>query len=319
MAPSARLTIVRTGWLINLLLLALVAALAAYALYGGNQDDATSYPLTAVAASVVKRIVIEPRDGQAIELHKDGDEWFVTRPLRARANLTQVERMLDLLAVRGSERMPAEDLQRFDLDRPALRVHFDDTVIAFGTTNPLSQEQYALVDDSVFMIGSYHRSVVPDRVERVLTHSLLRKEEKPVAFEMPDFKVARVDGKWALDPPQANAPVSQDDFNRWVDDWRYASSLLTQPSSGRAPAHVINVKLEDGRTLQVGVLQQEPELILTRTDEKLTFYFSQDTRQRLLSGPGARAQSADDSAADADPAAATQGSAPVPPGADAGR
>lgn len=311
MAPPARLTTVRTGWLINLLLLALVAALAAYALYGGGKDEAAGHPLTSVAASVVKRIVIEPRDGQVIELHKDGDEWLVTRPLRARANLTQVERMLDLLAVRGSDRMPAEDLQRFDLDRPALRVHFDDTVIAFGTTNPLSQQQYVLADDSVFMIGSHHRSVIPDRVERVLTHSLLRKDEKPVAFEMPGFKVVRMDGKWTLDPPQAST-VSQDDFNRWVDDWRYASSLLTQPTSGKAPAHIINLKLEDGRTLQIGVLQQEPELILTRADEKLTFYFSQDTRQRLLSGPGA--QAADDPTADADPTATL-----MPPAAPAGR
>jgi len=284
-APPARLTPVRTGWLVNLLLVAVVAALAAYALRGGRTEDPNLQPLTGLAASVVQRIVIESRGSDPIELAREGGAWFVTRPLYARANATQVDRVLDLLAVRARDRMPARELQRFDLDQPALRVRFDDTAIAFGTTNPLTQDQYVLAGDAVYMISSHHRAAIPDRVERMLTHSLLRKDEKPVSFELPGFSVDRREGKWTLKPEQQDANLSQDDFNRWVDEWRFASSLLTQAASGKPTQERIAVRLEDGRTLQLGIVQREPELVLTRADENLTFYFSQDVRERLLAGP----------------------------------
>jgi len=279
---------VRTGWLVNLLLVAVVAALAAYALRGGKTEDPNQQPLTGLAASVVQRIVIESRGTEPIELAREGGAWFVTRPVRARANATQVDRMLDLLAVRGRDRMPAQGLQRFDLDQPDLRVRFDDTDIAFGTINPLTQDQYVLAGEAVYMISSHHRAAVPDRVERVLTHALLRKGEKPVSFELPGFSVDRVEGRWTLKPEQPDVALSQDDFNRWVDEWRFASSLLTQAASGKPTKERIAVRLEDGRTLQLAIVQREPELVLTRTDENLTFYFSQNTRERLLAGPSVR-------------------------------
>lgn len=285
MAPSSRLIRVRTRWLVNILLLAVVAALATYALYGRHTDDMPLEPIAQLAPSVVHRIEIKAAGADPIELARESDTWFVTRPVRARANLTQVERLLDLLAVRGRDRMPARDLENFDLDHPALRVQFDEVLIAFGTVNPLTQDQYVLVGDAVYMIPGHHRSAVPDRVERVLTHALLRKDEKPVSFAFPGFSVERVDGRWTRRPEASGAMLSQDDFHRWVDEWRFASSLLTQRASGNAAAEHVSVTLEDGRTVRFGIVQKEPEFILTREDEQLTFYFPQDTRRRLLAGP----------------------------------
>jgi len=275
----------RARWLVNIVLLALVGALAVYALYGGGDEDTSQQPITSLAASVVHRIALEREGADPIELVREGDAWFVDRPLRARANAPQVDRILDLLTVRGHDRMPAEDLQRFDLDRPALRVRFDDTAIAFGTVNPLTQEQYALVGDSVFMIPGHHRAAVPDRVERVLTHALLRKNEKPVSFVLPGFSVERVDGKWIRRPEAVEGALSQDDFNRWVDEWRFASSLLTQPAAARRPGERIELSFEDGRTVHFAIAQREPEIVLVRDDENLSFYFSSDMGARLLAGP----------------------------------
>jgi len=302
-ASPTRLTRVRTRWLVNILLLAVVAALAAYALYGLPTDDTPHEPIAQLAPSVVQRIAIEATGADPIELVREGDNWFVTRPVRARANVTQVERLLDLLAVRGRDRMPARDLENFDLDRPALRVQFDETVIAFGTVNPLTQDQYVSVGDTVYMIAGHHRSAVPDRVERVLTHSLLRKDEKPVSFVFPGFDVERVDGRWIRRPEAAGTALSQDDFHRWVDEWRFASSLLTQRASGNATREHIGITLEDGRTIRLGIVQKDPEFVLRREDEQLTFYFPQDTRTRLLAGPAPLASAAEEEAGGAIPEA----------------
>jgi len=303
-APPPRLTRVRARWLVNLLLVAVVAALAAYALLGRDADDGR-VPIVGVASSVVQRIAIEPEGMEPIELAREGDNWFVTRPLRARANSTQVERLLDLLAVRAGAPMPATDLQRFDLNRPSLRVRFDDTTIAFGTLNPLTQQQYVLVGDRVFMIPGHHRASVPERVERVLTHALLRKDEKPVSFQLPQLSVERLDGRWTRRPDPDPGAASQDDFHRWVDEWRFASSLLTQRADRALPAQRIVVAFEDGRRVEFGIVQREPELVLVRGDESLVFHFPRDTGERLLAGPALQAPT---SAAAGAPSAAPAGS-----------
>ncbi|HZR02709.1 MAG TPA: DUF4340 domain-containing protein [Burkholderiales bacterium] len=280
----------RSAWITNLALVALVTALAVYAIYKpGAEADKPRFELSTLSKSTVDRIRIESKGGALIELRKQGDEWQLIQPLAARADRSQIDRLLDLLAARSKEKLAANDLQRFDLDHPALKVTFNDQTIAFGTTNPLSQEQYVLAGESVYLLGSYYRSLVPDSPQRVLTHALFKLSEKPVAFALPNFTVQQRDGKWELMPPSRDMSdkdrPSQDDFNRWVDEWKLASSLLTQPAGSRSPSEWINVRLADGSSIRLGVVQREPELVLLRTDEKLSFYFSQQMRDRLLSAP----------------------------------
>jgi hypothetical protein len=278
---------VKTGWIVNLLLLLGVAGLAAYALYKPkDEEDAGQHRISSLAPTQVKRVRIEPQGGTALELQKEADEWFLVQPLRARADRTQVDRLLDLLNARSREKLAATELQRFDLEQPVLRVTYDEHVIAFGTTNPLSQEQYVHAGDGVYLLSSFYRAQVPDRPERVLTHALFRQAEKPKSFRLKAFTVEQSDGKWQMHPPAGKEPPSQDDLNRWVDDWRVASSLLTQPANARTSASEwIEVGLADGGTLRLGVVQRAPQLVLLRPDEQLTFHFSEGMRERLLSPP----------------------------------
>jgi len=300
----------RTGWIVNLLLLIGVAALAAYALYGRKGDDPPQHRIAALAGSEVTRIAIEPREGKGMLLEKQGEDWFLAQPMRARADRIQVDRLLDLLSARSKEKLAATDLQRFDLDAPAIKVTFNQHSMAFGISNPLSQDQYVLSGDAVYLLGAYYRSMLPDSPARMLTHALFRRDEKPTGFVLKAFRIEQRDGNWQLTPaprdPQAKP--SQDELNHWIDDWRLASSLLTQPASGKPARESVEVRLADGRTLKLGILQREPELVLVRTDEKLTFYFSGEMARRLLAPPAAAP--ADGGASSAEAGSATSAVAP---------
>lgn len=280
----------KTAWIKNLLLVALVTALALYAIYQPNpQDEIKRFEISTLGKAAVTKIVIEPKGAPRIELSKQGDDWMLVQPFAARADRNQVDRMLDLLAARSNEKLAASELQRFDLDAPAMRVTFNDKSIAFGTVNPVTQDQYVLSGDGVYLLAPYFRSLIPEDGKRLLTHALLRPGEKPVAFALPGFSVQQENGKWAMTPAPASEQdrLSQDDFNRWVDDWTLASSLLTQPSGDQQAGEWIELRLADGKTLRLGILQREPELALARSDEKLSFYYSAETAKRLLSAPRA--------------------------------
>jgi hypothetical protein len=273
------------GWVVNLGLLLGVVGLGLYVTYRPAADDTAHYRLTALAAATVSRILIEPAGSRAIELAKRGESWFLIRPFEARADRTQVERLLDLLAAEAKEKLAATDLARFDLDKPALTVTLGDARFAFGTVNPLSQEQYVLAGDSVYLLSAFHTSLVPQQPERLLTHALFLESERPVAFDLRRFKVVLKDAKWVVSPAAGQDEPSQDDFNRWVEGWRFASSLLTRPASGKSASETVSVRLADGRELRLAVLQREPELILVRSDEKLQFHFSGELAKRLMHPP----------------------------------
>ena len=118
----------------------------------------------------------------------------------------------------------------------------------------------------------------------MLTHSLFRQGETPTAFTFKSFNVTQKDGKWTMTPPPAEEKErpSQDELNRWVDDWRFASSLSTQTAADKPASETISVKLSDGKTLDFSVVSKEPELVLVRPDEKLEFHFSGEMSKRLL-------------------------------------
>jgi len=281
----------KLGWIVNVLLLAAVIGLGAYAWHKGNQPKEASHSLSTLSPSAVTKIEVTRREGASYALEKRGASWFLTSPLEARADQLQVQRLLDLLAATSKEKLVATDLKRFDLDPPAVKITIDNQVFSFGTTNPLTQEQYLATGGSVYLVSSYYLSLIPTRGDRLLAHNLFHQDEKPISFTFKDFRVEQKDGKWSVLPaPAEKERPSQDDLNRWADDWRLSSSLLTQLWDGKATSETVQVKLADGKNVVFAVVRKEPELVLARPDEKVQFQFSGEMSRRLLHPPAAVAK-----------------------------
>jgi len=271
------------GLLVNLLLLIGVIGLAAYAWQKAHQPSEPTHRLSTLGSATVKKIEVVPRSRPGYTLEKRGETWFLSAPIEARADQSQVQRILDLLSATSTEKLAATELQRFDLDPPAVKVTMDGQTFSFGTINPLTREQYVASGDGVYLVSTYYASLVPSSSDRLLTHSLFNEGEKAVGFRFKAFSVEQKDGKWTVTPPlTGEEQPSQDDLNRWVDEWRYASSLVTQPWTGKPTPDSVQVQLADGKNIVFSVLRREPELILARPDEKLQFQFSSEVARRLL-------------------------------------
>ena len=98
--------------------------------------------------------------------------------------------------------------------------------------------------------------------------------------------MARLGGKWLLDPPGGD--LSQDDFQKWVEEWRHASAVRVAPHGQGKPLGAIGLEFQDGAKLPLAILAREPELALLRPDENLVYYFLSGQAGRLLSPPAAR-------------------------------
>ena len=242
----------KLGWVVNLILLIGVIGLGAYVWHRSNQPAEPSYKLSALGANAVSKVAITPKQGGGYVLEKRDNTWYLSAPMQARADQSQVQRVLDLLAATSKEQLPATELKRFDVDAPSLTVQIDGQTFAFGTVNPLTQEQYIATGANVYLVQSYYASQVPVSADRMLTHSPFRQGETPVAFTFKTFSVTQKDGKWTMTPPPAQEKErpSQDDLNRWVDDWRFASSLTTQSASTTKCGGWVCVKVPSSKLMR---------------------------------------------------------------------
>ena len=273
----------KRGWLLNVMLLAAVVALAFFVWLTPSRDEQAKQPLSTLQSAQARHITLTRPGQPAITLERRDAQWQITAPLNARADEFQVLRLLTILEAQPSAQLPATDLARFDLDPPAAQLTIDAVDYAFGSINTVTREQYVMRGDTVYVVALRHGAALPANALALLRRVLLSEQEQPVAIALPEFSLRQNDGRWTLTPP---ADTSQDDLQRYVDQWRHASAAQAEPYDQRPPLAEIRMTLRDGAVLNLGVLQREPQLVLWRRDTGLQYLFLEAAAQALLTKPG---------------------------------
>jgi len=241
----------------------------------------TEFKLSTLASASINRIAIDTPAQPAIVLQNNPAGWRLTAPFQARAENAVVERLLEILAASSLQRFPATDLGRFQLDSPLLRLTLNDQEFSFGTQNTLTGEVYVATNGGVHLVAPSYLVYSMKMPADFAARAFLAEEEKLAGFEFADLKLSQnSDGKWLTSPARPN--WSQDDINRWVDEWRHASSLVTQPYDGTHSQESFTLRLGDGKLIPCKILRRDPELVLLREDEKLQYHFPAEIGKRLL-------------------------------------
>jgi len=276
--------------LTNAALALLVAAVGAWLwLKPAGAPGEPEFPVSALKPADVKTLRIGRPGAPDIVVERRPAGWRQVAPVEARADAMRVEGLLEVLKARSRSRLPAQDLERFDLQAPVARLTANGETLAFGAINPVTGEQYVLAGRQVYLLRPSYGQDLPARGETMASKLLLGEDEQPAAFLLPGRRVQRRDGKWEQSPPPGNAAaLSQDDYQRWVDRWRFASSLLTLAAPGQPRGDQLVVELADGRKIELLAREEAGGWRLVRLDEKLEYRFAAEQRARLLDGPTAQ-------------------------------
>jgi hypothetical protein len=152
--------------------------------------------------------------------------------------------------------------------------------------NDITYEQYVATADGVYLVPPLYGYDIPTDANKMLSRRLLEQGEVPVAFDFGRYRVVRDDkGTWAASGDFAatkEAPLSQDDFNRWADEWRYTSALSVEPDKGSRSRDEISVRFKDGKAVTMRILQKEPDFQLVRNDNSMRYHFGVEVGRRLL-------------------------------------
>lgn len=270
--------------LLNLALAALVAILILLVWLKPKPVAQAEFKLSTLASVSVSRIAIENAGQPAIVLERKLTGWRLSAPFQARAEGEAVGRLLEILTAASLQRFPATDLGRFQLDPPLLRLTLNDQEFSFGTQNALTGEVYVATHDGVHLVAPSYLAHALKMPVDFAARALLIEDEKLSGFEFADLKLSQNSaGKWSTTPVLPD--WSQDDINRWVDEWRNASSLVTQPYDGTPPLESFTLHLVNGKHIPCKILRREPELVILREDENLQYHFPAGVGKRLLN-PG---------------------------------
>jgi hypothetical protein len=286
----------RKRWLINLILLLLVAGIAVFLYTRPQQEEQKekSHELSALKLAEFSSLRIEFPTKAPVIFEKKNGYWYMQQPYQARADQTMVQRILSIVAATSKEKFPASDLGQFGLDNPELKVKMGNEEFLFGTHNPVSGEQYVAYKDAIYMVEPfYSESAATQPIELISKHPF-KPGEKIAGFDLSRLEqwedirlhVDLVDGKWKISAAEAKPDANR--MNEWLEVyWKKATASSVEPYTPdrKATYPSVEVKLQDGGKVHFDKLQESPELLLGRPDEGMLYHFPQDVGFTMLNPP----------------------------------
>ncbi len=283
-------------WLINLVLLLVVVALGAFVLTRPKAVDGNKAKTFAIAAfdpATVTRLTIESGVKKPVVFEKKDGRWFMLEPFKGRADALSIGRILSIANATSQEKLALEDVARFGLDHPQVKVKADDKVFEFGMYNPVGGEQFVAHERFVYTVPSVYAEAAATQPLELLDKHPFEPGEEMVGFDLSaleQWELSRLnvdlqaDGKWKVSA--AAAKPDQNQMNEWFMLWQHLVATSVEPyAPDKTPHPFVLVKLKGGKTIKLVKMQESPELLLVREDEQMQYHFPQDVGFTILNPP----------------------------------
>ena len=290
-------------WLLNLFLLALVVGISAF-LHLRPKEKASSeaeFEVSQLRMGDFDHVKVEFPTQAAVTFEKVDGLWRYTAPYHSRADQMSVQRILAIIAAKTKTKLPAKELEKFGLDKPKLKLKLtakgQEYVFAFGTYNPVTEDQYVSFKDAVYLLPVRYSEAATTQTIEMVDKSPLTVAEKAqlVGFDLSkleQFEQNRLNvdldeqGKWKVNDPKAK-PV-QNDLNEWLDfSWKQglATSVEFYTPDRHATFPSFEVKLKNGKKVHFDKMQESPEYLLARPDEGIIYHFPNDVGFTMVNPP----------------------------------
>lgn len=291
----------KNRWLLNLVMLIVVAGLVSFLYLRPKQvaEQESTYEISNYKLAEFNAITVEFPTKAPVTFAKVDGFWRLTAPNQTRADQTSVQRILSIIAAKTKDKIVSTDLEKFGLNNPSLKLKLyrDKTNVeefSFGTHNPVTDEQYVLHRNAIYLISNVYGESASTQVIELVDKAPLKPTEKVAGFDFSHLEqweasrlnVDLVNGQWKVSI--AKAKPQQNELNEWLDfSWVHT---LAKEVEFYTPDHKttypsFEVKLADGKKVHFDKIQESPELLLARPDEGLIYHFAPDVGFNMLNPP----------------------------------
>lgn len=286
----------KSRWILNFVLLILVVLIGLFLYSRPKQEliEAKDYEVSTLKLASINNIRVEFPTKAAVAFEKVDGYWYLEQPYKTRADQMMVQKVLSVIAAKSAQRFPAEDISRFGLDQPKLKLKLNEEVFVFGTFNPVSGEQYVAYNGFVYLLPVNYSENAETQVTEFIDKSPLKPDEKIAGFDFSGLeqfdsvplKLEMVNNEWKAS--LAKAKVDQKAMMEWFDAyWRYIRVQSVEPyipnSKMKYPS--FDIKLTNGKKIYFEKLQESPEFLIGRPDEGMIYHVPADIGFVLLNPP----------------------------------
>ncbi|MDP2194203.1 MAG: DUF4340 domain-containing protein, partial [Alphaproteobacteria bacterium] len=276
----------RKRWILNLIMLALVAGLVSFLYLRPKTEieQIASYEVSQLKLASINSLKVEFPAKAPVAFEKIDGYWHMKAPYKQRADQLSVQRILSVIAATSESKFPATDLAKFGLDNPLVRLtmtneHGEESFV-YGTYNTVTNEQYVAYKESVYLLSAVYSEAASTQVIELIDKNMLAPDEvkQLVGFdfshleqwEESSLNVDIDQGQWKINVPSAKP--TQNDMNEWLEfNWKQnpAKSVETYSPDRHASYPSFKVKLANGKSIFIEKMMESPELLLARPDEGL--------------------------------------------------
>jgi hypothetical protein len=287
----------KSRWLINigLLLLVLITFFYSWTIFQKEPVESIRFELSKFKLSDFNELKIDFPSRISTHFKIVDNHWRMLSPHKVRADELYVYRILSVLATSSLEKLSSDDLSKYGLDQPNLKITFLGNnlkeVFLFGTYNPINEDQYVLYKNNVFLISGGFSETAAFMSTELIEKNPIAKYEKIKSFNFSRLeqwqdsrlKLNNINNAWNVEGK--NLLITQSDVNEWYEmTWKNipAKSVKPYKMDERIGYKSFDIVLKDNKKLIFYRIEESPELLLFRKDEGLLYHFPSDLGFTML-------------------------------------
>ena len=287
----------KSRWLINigLLLLVIITFFYSWTIFQKEPVESIRFELSKFKLSDFNELKIDFPSRISTHFKIVDNHWRMLSPHKARADELYVYRILSVLATSSLEKLSSDDLSKYGLDQPNLKITFLGNnlkeVFLFGTYNPINEDQYVLYKDNVFLISGGFSETAAFMSTELIEKNPIAKYEKIKSFNFSrleqwqdsQLKLNNINNAWNVEGK--NLLITQSDVNEWYEmTWKNipAKSVKPYKMDQRIGYKSFDIVLKGNKKLTFYRIEESPELLLFRKDEGLLYHFPSDLGFTML-------------------------------------
>ena len=264
---------------LNLGLLALIAILAAVAVLKPGKKEEPQPTLLAGKLDDLNHVTLQNKETLTFE-KRDG-LWWLTAPFAAPVNQVRMRQLLEVGEAASSAHYPIkpEELAQFGLDQPQATLALGDSILQFGTTDPINMRRYVRMGDTLHLVDDNFFHHLTASATDYVDKKLIPEGAKIRQIELPGLKAMKgADGHWTAEL----AGDGKTDWAELASTWATARAIEVKRLEKDSQGDSIRITLHEGSPIEFIIIRKQPALTLARRDLGLQYEMTADTSRDLL-------------------------------------
>lgn len=267
--------------LVNIVLLIMVVALTSFLLWNNNDTSYLKLKLTSLNKSEINKITI-PREKGDITLELSSSGWHMKTPYQAPAHEFRVNQLLNITQriADNSYDINEMDLSQFGLNPSDTKIIFNQTLLEFGKTNPISMMRYIKTGDKLYLIHEQIYPLLKSQPSSFVSLSLLAENSEIKSITLPKFTVIKdSNNNWKISPENS---LTADEVQLLVQNWKQASAFGVHAYMERKNLGEIKINLNN-KLITFEISDNDPWLILARRELGIEYHLDKSYFEQLIS------------------------------------